>query len=200
MAAEHAAICMQLVDHHEAQVLEELRPARMVRQDAGVQHVGVAEHHVRLAADRAARVRWCVPIVGEDTNLELGVAAHELGERVQLGELILSERLGRKEIQRARRRILQDRVEDRRVVAERLARCRRRDGHHVAPAEHVRKRLRLMGVELANPARGERADEAVVGALRDMAQRPPTLPEVAEPPSRSDPPVPHRAEGSTSTD
>ena len=56
MAPEHAAIGMQFVNDDEAQVLEELRPARMVRQDPRVQHVGVAEHDVRPPADRPARV------------------------------------------------------------------------------------------------------------------------------------------------
>ena len=74
VAAEHAAIRVQLVDHDEAQVLEQLRPARMVRQDARVQHVGIAEHDVRLAADRAARVGRRVAVVGEDADLEIAVA------------------------------------------------------------------------------------------------------------------------------
>ncbi len=69
MAAEHAAIGVQLVDDDELQVLEQLRPARMVRQDARVQHVGIAEHDVRLAANRAARVRRRVAVVGEDADL-----------------------------------------------------------------------------------------------------------------------------------
>ena len=132
MAAEHAAIRVQLVDDDEAQVLEELRPARMMRQDPRVQHVGIAEHDVRLAADRAPRVRRRVAVVGEDADLELAVARDELRQRVQLRELILRQRLGRKEIQRARRRILQDRVQHRRVVAERLARRRRRNRDDIA--------------------------------------------------------------------
>ena len=165
MAPEHAAIGMQLVNHDEAQVLEELRPARMVRQDPRVQHVGIAEHDVRLAADRPARVGRRVAIIGEDADLEIAIARHEPGQRAQLGQLILRERLGRKEIERARRGILENRVEHRRVVAECLARRRRRDGDDVTPAEHVRERLRLMRVELADPARRERGDEAIVAAL-----------------------------------
>ena len=70
VAAENAAIRVQLVDDHEAEVLEQLRPSRMVRQDPRVQHVGVAQHDVRLAADRAACVRRRVAVVGEDTDLE----------------------------------------------------------------------------------------------------------------------------------
>ena len=107
VAAEHAAIGVQLVDDHEPQVLEQLRPARMVRQDPRVQHVGVAEHDVRLAADRAPRVRRRVAVVGEDADLRIGRArVDELDERVQLGELVLRQRLRRKQVERARRRIL----------------------------------------------------------------------------------------------
>ena len=73
MAAEHAAIGVQLVDDHEAQVLEQLRPARMVRQDARMDHVGVAQHHVRAAADGAPRVLRRVAVVGEHTDLGCSV-------------------------------------------------------------------------------------------------------------------------------
>ena len=76
-----------------------------------------------------------------------------LAQRLQLGELILRERLGRKEIQRAARRILQDRVEDRRVVAERLARRGRRDDDDVPAGERVLDRFGLMRVELIDAAR-----------------------------------------------
>jgi hypothetical protein len=41
MAAEDAAVDMQLVDHHVAQVGKERRPAGVVGQDTLVQHVRV---------------------------------------------------------------------------------------------------------------------------------------------------------------
>ena len=87
-------------------------------------------------------------------------AGERLAHRLQLGELILRERLGRKQIQRAARRVLQDRVQDRRVVAERLARRRRRDDDDVAAGERVLDRLGLMRVELLDAARRERAASA----------------------------------------
>ena len=73
MTAEDAAIGVQLVDHHELQVLEQLRPARMVREDPRVQHVGVAQHDVRLAANRATRVGRRVAVVGEHADLRRAV-------------------------------------------------------------------------------------------------------------------------------
>src|ERR1051326_8168692 len=55
MTAEDAAIRVQLVDDDELEVLEELRPPRMVRKDARMHHVGVAEDDVRARANRATR-------------------------------------------------------------------------------------------------------------------------------------------------
>ena len=60
MAAEDAAIRVQLVDDDELQILEELRPARMVRQDPRVHHVGIAQHDVRARREsRGARPAAC---------------------------------------------------------------------------------------------------------------------------------------------
>ena len=93
---------------------------------------------------------------------------------MQLGELILRERLGRKQIQRARGRILQDRVQHRRVVTERLARRRRRDRDDVAAGEHVLERFRLMGIELLDAASRQRRDAAARQCRRDTAQTTPS--------------------------
>ena len=109
VAAEHAAIRVQLVDDHEPEVLEQLRPARMVRQHARMQHVGVAEHDVRTRADRTARILRRVAVVGEDADLHTGRMVDVLAELVQLGELVLCERLGGEQVQRARGGVLQDR-------------------------------------------------------------------------------------------
>ena len=151
MAAEHAAIGVQLVDHHVAQVLEQLRPARMVRQDARVDHVGIAQHHVRAAADGAARVLRRVAVVGEDADLQFVGPRQPARQLVQLGQLVLRQRLGRKEIQRAAGRVPQDGAEHRRVVAERLA---RRGGVVTTtwrPAVACAIDLRLMAVSCSMP-------------------------------------------------
>ena len=51
VAAVDAAVVVQLVDDEVAEVLERLRPVRVVRQDAAVQHVRVGEHDVRALAN-----------------------------------------------------------------------------------------------------------------------------------------------------
>src|SRR5262245_57120455 len=43
VTAEHTSVGVELVDDDVLEVLEQLRPARMVRQDSRVDHVGIAE-------------------------------------------------------------------------------------------------------------------------------------------------------------
>src|SRR6185436_2168860 len=52
VAAEHTTVGMKFVQHDELEILEELRPSRMVRQNSRVQHVGIAQDQVRAAANR----------------------------------------------------------------------------------------------------------------------------------------------------
>ena len=166
MAAEHAAIRVQLVDDDELEVLEELRPSRMVRQDARVQHVGVAQHDVRARAHRTARVLRRVAVIGEDADVAAARAADALRQLMELGQLILRQRFRRKEIQRSRRRVAQDAVENRRVVTEGLARRRRRDDDGVPAGERVVDGLGLVKVELVDPAHAERVLEAGIESVR----------------------------------
>ncbi len=56
MTAKNAAIGVQLIDHHVAQIFEQALPLGVVRQDAGVQHVRIGEHDVAFFADGFARV------------------------------------------------------------------------------------------------------------------------------------------------
>ena len=157
VTSEHAPIRMQLVDDDVSQILEQFGPARVVRQDPGVQHVGIAEDDVRPRANAAPRVLRRVAVVREDADGRGQVSARLMAEtcprdrlahRVELGELILRERFGGKQVQRATRRILQDRVKDRRVIAERLPGCRGRDDHDVTPRKGVIDCVRLVRVEL----------------------------------------------------
>ncbi len=152
MTAEDAAVRVQLVDDHVAEVLEQLRPARMVRQDARVHHVRIAQHELRARADRPPRVLRRVAVVREHADLFSRPGRDRFAHRLQLGELILRERFGREQIERAACRVLQDRVKHRRVVAQRLAGRGRRDDNDVAARERVVDRLGLVRIELSDPA------------------------------------------------
>ena len=106
--AVYAAQAVQLVHHDEAEVLEQLHPLRVVRQDPLVEHVGVRHHDVCARANRLAGVSRRVPVVGESAD----VRAERLAHRVKLGELILSQRLGREQVERPGLGLLEDRVEN----------------------------------------------------------------------------------------
>ena len=103
VAAEDTAIGMQFVDDDEPQVLEQLRPLRVVRQDPRVEHVGVAEHDVRARPDGAPRVLRRVAVVGEDADVGSGGLVHVRRQLVKLGQLVLREGLGREQVDGARR-------------------------------------------------------------------------------------------------
>ena len=64
VAAEDAAQRVQLVDDDVAQPHEERRPAVVRREDAHVQHLGVGEHDVGVRADPRAVVGGRVAVVG----------------------------------------------------------------------------------------------------------------------------------------
>ena len=52
MRAEDAAVDVRLVDHHDREVGEEVGPRGVVREDPEVEHVGIGEDDVGVAADR----------------------------------------------------------------------------------------------------------------------------------------------------
>ena len=147
MAAEHAAIGVQLVEDDVAQVFEDARPLRVVRQDAGVQHVRVREDDVAAFANGFARVAGRVAVVGEDA--ELIVEAR--GEVVELGELILRERLGGEEVEGARVGVFKNGVEDREVVAERFPGGGGSDDDEVFSGAGEVGRGGLVRIELVDP-------------------------------------------------
>ena len=140
----------------------------MVRQDAHVQHVRVAQHQMRTFTDRAARILRRVAVVGK--RADRGVLLQPLGQRQQLGQLVLGQRLGREQIERACRRIAQDGTEHRRVVAEGLARCGRRDRDDVTALQRVGHRLRLMHVGSSDAPRGKRGTEPVIDRVRVVGE------------------------------
>src|SRR4029079_6510072 len=96
---------------------------------------------------------------------DLGAGGERLAHGVELGQLILRQRLGGKEIQRAARGLAQNWYEDRRVLTERFTRCRWRDDDDVPAAERVVNRFSLMRVEARDAARRERGCQARVQAV-----------------------------------
>ncbi len=76
------------------------------------------------------------------------MVSQSLAQILQLGKLILSQRFGRKEVESARVRIFQDRVQNRKVVAERFPGSGRSHNHDIFAAVYPLGRFRLMRIEL----------------------------------------------------
>ncbi len=146
MAAEDSAIGVQLVDHDVAQILKQPRPAGVVRQDSCVQHVWVGQDDVALLADGFARVARRVAVIRENAK----AIREPLVQIMKLRELILRQRLGGEEIQRAAVRAFQNRVQDGQVVAKRFSGGRRGDDHHVPAGSNCFHSGSLVAIELAN--------------------------------------------------
>ena len=64
VAAEDAAVGVQLVKDDVTQAAEEAHPAGVVRQDAQVQHIGIGDEDARLVADGSAVALRRVAVVG----------------------------------------------------------------------------------------------------------------------------------------
>src|SRR6266704_560630 len=88
VAAEDAAVSVQLVEDDVAQIFEEASPARVVRQNSCVQHVRIGKNDVALFANRTAGIGGRVAVVSENAEAIL----QTLVEVVKFRELVLRER------------------------------------------------------------------------------------------------------------
>ena len=167
VAAEHAAVRVQLVDDDVAQLLEQLEPLGVVRQDRRVEHVRVGHDDLAGGPDRGPDRGRRVAVVGRGRDGQAG-GRRQLAE---LGHLVLAERLGREQQQGARRRVVRDGLQDRQRVAQRLARRGRGDDDHVLAAMGDLDRRRLVGVRPGDAAPSETVDDPriePVGEVREV--------------------------------
>ena len=111
----HPAIGVQFVHHDELQTAEEIRPKRVMRQDAVVEHVGVSEQAANVFAHGAALSTRGVAVVARDP---LPHPEHPR-EVAQLVQLVVRERFGREEVE-CRAPSLQ-RAHGRNLIAQRFA-------------------------------------------------------------------------------
>jgi hypothetical protein len=161
VAAEDAAIGVYLVQHDIAQPLEKPGPASVVGQDGGVEHVGIADDNAGGLSDLGPGRRGCIAVVGADgQTLAGGVPGRvkSLAHSCELGQLVLSQGLGGKEIEGGRvdpvgaRRVGEETLEHRQIVAQRLPTSRGRNHHHVLALQRGLYRSGLVKVELLDAA------------------------------------------------
>ena len=152
VTAEDAARRVQLVDHDVPQPHQERGPPLMEREDALMDHLRVGQHHRGVLAGPGAVVGWGVTVVGDGAQSGDEPAA-------QRSQLVLGEGLGGEDQQRGVLRAAHRGVDDRELVAERLARRGAGRDHHVLPRREQVDRRRLVRVELVHPtAREARVD------------------------------------------
>jgi hypothetical protein len=123
--AEHAAVHVGLVEHDVAQVVQELGPAFVARQDAGVQHVGVGQQDGGAVAYAGALRARRVAVV------ERGDRPRQ-AQRGELARLVLGERLGGVEEERPAVGVVGEGVERGQREGQRLAAGGARGHDHVA--------------------------------------------------------------------
>jgi hypothetical protein len=117
VAAEDAPVRVRLVDDEVTELLEELEPLGVVRQDGRAEHVRVGDDHLAgLAHDRADGRRRIAVVDGRRE-----VQPREARQVAELGQLVLAQRLGGEQVEGPGRGVLGDGLQDGQVVAERLA-------------------------------------------------------------------------------
>ena len=161
-----------------------------------MQHVRVGEDHVRALADPGPLLLRSVAVVDRVVQ----------GRSAQLGEaagLVLRERFGRVQVERAGPRVAREHMQHGEVEAQRLAAGRPGRDDRVAASHHVLPRVGLMGVEGGDPARdqslshirvqvvGDRRGDGCLPLLMDARHQPLVLPR-EQPVERIRPALLHR--------
>jgi hypothetical protein len=151
VAPEDAAVGVELIDDDDPELLEQLEPLRVVREDGGVEHVRVCHDHLARGPDGRPDGCRSVAVVRGGRDIQF----RRPGEGGELCDLVMAERLGREQEERPGRRIVRDGLQDRERVAQRLARCGRRDDDDVISGPDGLDRLCLVDIELLDPTRQE---------------------------------------------
>ena len=167
VAAEHAAVGVDLVDDHILEVFEQFHPFGVVGKDALMEHVGVCHHHMTRLTDGRAGGSGRVAVIGEGFD----VRAQRLDHGVQFRHLIGRQRFGGEQVQRAGGVVLQNRRQHGQVVAQGLARRGGGDHHKVFALKGVRERLCLMGVQPLDAAVLEDLYDAPVQFFGEISKR-----------------------------
>jgi hypothetical protein len=168
VGSEDAAVGVQLVHDHVAELLEGARPVRVVREDPGVEHVRVGHDDGAALAGGAPRVPRRVAVVDDGRDREAAL-------REQLPEarlLVARKRLGGVEVDRARVGLARERLEHREVEAEALAARRGRGDDEVPAGPRRRVRLRLVLVEPGDPPRAQSSRERRRERVGQLDERP----------------------------
>ena len=149
--AEHAAVGVGLVHHDPGQVGQQVAPLRVVGQRAHVQHVGVGQDQVGARADGAPLLLGRVAVV--DRGPQVGQL-----QRVQRARLVLGQRLGGVQVERARRAVAAQGVQHRQVEGQGLP-AGRAGGHDRVALVGRGQRVGLVRVQALDARPGQRLQQ-----------------------------------------
>jgi hypothetical protein len=161
--AEHAAAHVRLVDHDEREPEEEVRPARMIRQDREVQHVGVREDEVRVLPDQRPLGLRRVAVVGGRADLR------EL-QRAHGAQLIPRQGLRGEQVDRGGLRDRDGGLGEREVVDERLAARGAGGQDHVAAGPQRLEPTFLVRIEAVDPEQPDPRDDELREVGRERGE------------------------------
>lgn len=110
---EDPPVLMDFIYHHIFQILEELHPLCVVREDSGVQHVWIGDDDMSCGTDSFSGIDRGIAIIG--VRLDINIQSSD--QSVEFVQLILGEGLGGEEVDGTRVWILKEGIGDRYVVA-----------------------------------------------------------------------------------
>ena len=170
--AEDPPVDVSLVQHHVAQVSEQLGPALVVGQNAQVEHIRVGQHHLRPLLDLPPSVGRGITV--EDIGTHRNLVATHLSEAAQL---VLRQGLRRSQVQRPAGGVCKHRFKDGQQIAEALPAGRTRGHNDMAALPHGVNRLRLVPVERMDTAPLKRRLQPLVqGPVKHAVLPPPEAP------------------------
>ena len=114
VTAKNAAIGVNLVQHHKFQVRQQIAPARVVRQDAAVQHVWIGDEDAVAASHLGALAARRVAVVAINVKRQITRA----DEQLCFGQLVLGQRFGREDVEGTRFGAIQQTLENGHRVAQ----------------------------------------------------------------------------------
>ena len=143
MAAEDAAIGVDLIQYHKGQVAEQAAPTSVVGQDSGVEHVGIGDQDAALLPYFAALALRSVAVVAVDSKGQTAVG----NQGFRFGLLVVGQRLGREKVESTARRLVQQASQHGDGIPQRLAGRGGRRQHNVLAAQGRLNGPDLVGIQ-----------------------------------------------------
>ncbi len=161
VTAEDTPVGMEFIDDDEFQVFEEFSPFDMVRQDAGVQHIGITEDNMAAFTDGAPDILGGIAVVGLDFELRGESLCHVAED----GLLVLGEGFGGEEVEGAGGWVLEEGLQDGQVITEGFPGCGGGHDDDVLTGPNGTPCFGLVAEKLVNAAASERINKVRVEVI-----------------------------------